>query len=219
MGFQPDYPYQGAVTGQRPPESQHVNGWITGYTKEGFARYRSHTQGEAGQARPADKRGALWKRPAVLAIPIAAVAVFMLPKIVADSTTSQVKPAATPEAVQQRAVADSPAPLQGPPNAPTQHTGPSTTPTAQPASKTQSESEPESQRWKLIGIITRADGTGLAILQAATGMRRIPAEDCIETATDWRCEVDGQLVAMWSGTGVMSLASSTTYMAADNKTK
>lgn len=212
IGFSSKYRvdvYQGAVTGQRPPESQHVNGWITGYKKEGFARYKSHTQGEAAQAMPADKRGQLWKRPAILAIPIALVAVFMIPKIIADSTEDMAKASTTTTAPAKPAQA---APPTNHAPAPTTN-APSQQAQTQPSQQTQPSDTPQqSGRWVLLGVMTKANGEGIAMVQSSTGTRRIPASDCHETATDWRCTVDGELVAMWTGSGLLRLARSSTYM-------
>ncbi|MCW8827518.1 MAG: zonular occludens toxin domain-containing protein [Gammaproteobacteria bacterium] len=57
-----------------------------------------------------------------------------------------------------------------------------------------------SKEWRLAGIIT-AKGKGVAVVQGRSGLRRVPFSDCFipEGIEEYRCYVDGSLVAVWTG--------------------
>lgn len=77
--------YNGAVTGQRPPEGKKVRTLNGKFSKDTFRLYKSHTlsQGDTEGAveRSGDSRALLWKRPIFIAIPAMLVlfVVFGLP--------------------------------------------------------------------------------------------------------------------------------------------
>ncbi len=203
--------YDGAVTGQRPPAGRHIAGWRTKYKPEGFKTYKSHTQGGEGQELTVDKRGTVWSRPGVLLIPVAIIAMLALPKVVQSTVQKQagVEPPAEPAPVVERSEhnggrAAEPVALPPPPVVPTTEEKPPASGDAPPS---------ESQRWVLLGVAAKADGTGVALLESSTGRRRIDLKDCDYNGLEWLCVIDGKYVTMWSGNGVLRLAQGSTYNA------
>lgn len=196
--------YEGAVTGQRPPKDRHISGWRRRYNPEGFKRYKSHTQGGAAEMKTVDGRGAMWKNPAILAIPFGIAAVFLIPRafsVITPGMEEADEPAAVERSEPAPAVPPAPRPRVAAP-AP----APSPTPAPTPSGPT------ESKRWVLQGVIAKADGTGVAMLESATGRRRVTVEDhCENTGTEWRCIVDDQVVTMWTGSGVLRAVQGETY--------
>jgi len=197
--------YHGAVTGQKPPEAQRQATFRRKYSPEGFKRYKSHTQGAEAKEVMIDKRGGLLTRPAVLLIPLAIIGILAIPKVIGStvSNSTEAKPA-TAERSESVPVRPVPPPIP--------------TPTPQPevpqvtASAPAAAQDDESKRWTLVGVITRADGSGVAILQNMTGRRRVPVEDhCTSNGWEWTCEVDGQRIAMWTGNSVAALTQGSTY--------
>lgn len=79
--------YDGAVTGQKPPESKKVRTLNGVYSKDVFRLYKSHTmavgEGEGAAESGGDKRALLWKRPVFIIMPVLAILflVFGVPRI------------------------------------------------------------------------------------------------------------------------------------------
>ena len=208
FGFKKTYRvdvYNGAVTGQRPPQAQHMNGWITQYKPEGFKRYQSHTQGGEAKEVDADKRGGILTRPIVLAIPAMLVALiaapFLLSALFGAEEGGEAPPVERSETVAPPAP-PAPAPVVQLPPAPVQAPEPPKAPEVE-----------ASTRWTLLGVIVKEDGDGIALLQNATGRRRVSVkESCSRGAAgEWACLVDGERVAMWTGSMSM-LAQGNTYI-------
>ncbi len=95
-----------------------------------------------------------------------------------------------------------------------QHLAPQTLPVAQqpvqslplPTTPPKPKGPQYSTMWRLLGVIVhsegQAKGSGKAILTSAVGRRQIDTQgNCTEdTANNWTCKLDGELVTMWSGT-------------------
>lgn len=189
--------YRGAVTGQRPPESQFISGQIRKYKREGFARYRSHTQGEAAKAMTVDGRASALRRPAIMILPLVLVGLLFAPQALrAVFGTVTGSHEAEPVAVASGATDSAPEP-------------PAPAPVAPPAPAVPS-GPVESSEWTLLGIVVRQDGTGRALLRSPTGRRVIDVRRCRE-AIEWACDVDGKMVAQWTGNGVLARAQGQTY--------
>ncbi len=197
--------YDGAVTGQRPPERNYIGGQIKRYDPKGFERYVSHTQGGKALEVQVETRGNVWKRPAVLVIPLGILALLAVPKIVGgtitpDGSVQHPKPSPTPartvtaaERVPVAERSEAPA-LAGPPPVP-RSVGPQ-----------------ESSKWTLLGVIQADGGQGFAYMSNALGRRRVPLSECSQNEVgEWICKLDGDLVAQWTGNGMLQMAQGTTY--------
>jgi len=213
FGFKKTYRvdvYNGAVTGQRPPEAQHMNGWIATYKPEGFARYKSHTLGDSATAEDADKRGGVLKRPMVLAVPVFLVMViaspYLLSSLFGAEEGGEVAPVERSETVRPPAA---PAAVQAAPAPP-----PPVAPAPQPAPK--APQVEASKKWSLLGIVVKDDGDGIALLQSATGRRRVSVKEActVSDVGEWTCKVEGEVVAMWTGNGMMQMAQGNQYVRA-----
>jgi zona occludens toxin len=194
--------YEGAVTGHRPPAHQHVGGWRTRYNKDGFAHYKSQTLGDGqGKEEFVDKRGSVWTRPSVLAIPAMAIFFFWLYGYV----NAKVLP--EPEEPAPELVAQAPAPEPAPPPSPRSHAQPEPPPA--PPSELNAR---ESGAWNLVGYIEREDGTGIAYIQHTFGSRILKLEDhCEHDGWQMVCRLDGQVVATWTGGGGLRRTQGTSY--------
>lgn len=209
--------YDGAVTGQKPPKARHIGGSIRKYKPEGFARYQSHTQGGAAVEVTVDQRGNVFKSATVIVIPLAVVAMLMLPAMVGkvaskgheapkEKPAKETKAAKPAQATERSDRAAPQAAAYDPDPADLAALQPPDAPPPPPA---------ESRRWTMLGVISKQDGTGIAILESATGRRRVDLQGC-EYARDlaqWTCNVDGEVVSFWTGNGSLRLAQGATYTA------
>lgn len=202
--------YDGAVTGQKPPESRHVGGSIKKYDPEGFKRYQSHTQGGEAAEVTVDNRGNIFKTLPVIVIPLAVVAMIAVPQVIKRAFAkpepiAQVKEPVKPVALGAER-SDPPRPPVEPAPVPAVVTPPA--PATPPPPK-------ESTRWTLLGVIWKQDGTGLAMFESATGRRRVDLSGCSydKPLAQWQCTLDGEVVSFWTGNGFMRMAQADTYQA------
>lgn len=175
--------------------------------------YVSHTQskriGEAGLEKMVDDRANLWKgwtlRSAMVAALVVPFAIWWAISAafamvhgggVKKPPTSQVSaPSAPPppggivQAVQQPPVAVGQAAV-----AQTQQAS-----STKPVDRTGQPSE----IWRILGVVSHKDGSGIALVASATGRRRLDLRQHCRydpSSVDWQCTIDGQLVTYWTGT-------------------
>ena len=60
--------------------------------------------------------------------------------------------------------------------------------------------------WRIVGVVWKPDGDGIALLASGTGKRRLDLKQYCkrtpEEAQDWTCHVEGQWVTAWTGTNL-----------------
>lgn len=204
--------YDGAVTGQRPPEGRFITGQIRRYKKEGFARYKSHTKGNEAKGITVDNRGAIWKRPSVAILPLVLVALAFVPSLLDNLFGApEVPPTAAQAPAPAREAKPAPAPAVVVASAPTQGIEPP------PESLDDLMAEPtpqDSGEWTLLGVVVKPDGTGRALLRSPTGRRVIDVTGCTFDV-EWTCDVEGKRVTEWTGNGVLARAQGVTYHKSD----
>lgn len=171
--------YEGAVTGSKPPEARRIRQMYGKYDPNVYALYQSHTQsqtGEAGNEDKSDDRGNVLKgwriKLAIAAIPLALV-LF----IVAGSSVMKFK-----DGVTKKKPGELQAPVelkQGQPLQPQNN---------------------ESKTWRLTGRVI-INEVVYFIVDSQGGTRRVPLKSCDrdDDLINWRCHIDGEIVAAWTG--------------------
>lgn len=214
--------YNGAVTGQTPPKGQFIRSLFGKYDPEVYALYSSHTMsktGVAGLEEKIDKRGTVfgsWQvkaaGAALLAIPLAIWGVV--------SSLQSFKDGVSKGRGSERS--EPPAPVTPVPGS-YRPTMPEPAPVPAAAVATAPEPEPPkepqlSARWRILGVATKPDGSGIALLRSSTAARRVDLSSCkmIGSDLDLKCELDGELVTYYSGDtgGFASAAVTPTALAA-----
>jgi len=196
--------YRGAVRGARGRAEDHIAGWVTRYKPDGFKLYQSHTQGGDAKEIEVDKRGSVWRRPAVLAIPLALLAPVLVVWAFREAipggdiegeSVPVPEPAKAPALI---APPPRPQPTRQPQPAP--ETGPEREQT-EIADTQPDEPEPpqDSTRWRLRGYVQRADGTGWAELESRGGRQRVSLDLCDIGATEPYCTYEGERIGRWTG--------------------
>lgn len=195
--------YQGAVTGSRGPQNQHIRTSKVKYIAEYFRFYRSHTKSEtalAGEERGADGRAVVWKSPTWIA---AAIFVFVgVPWAIVKAAgvlsgsgeegktnASEVAQIAQPVIVSQ-----SPAYRVEP--------TPTPVPTPEPEEVLSISERVSGSGFRLVGYALKQDGTGLALIRNAVGYQTLELESCetISGTIDLACEYGGAVVTFTTGT-------------------
>ena len=78
----------------------------------------------------------------------------------------------------------------------------------QPPSPEPAEEDPFrlSPRWRVAGVVWRADMTGKVLLVSATGRRELSPSECEQDGSgNWYCPLDDGTATMWSGAGSASV--------------
>ncbi|MCR9089896.1 MAG: hypothetical protein NXI11_00905 [Proteobacteria bacterium] len=203
--------YRRAQSIDKPREKQFTRSCYGKFKQEVGDCYITHarTEGaadfEAGLETKVDKRNTIWGSFRVRA---AIASVLLMPFVawwLVESYNNLAFGEATKEPPEREVVTPAqPKPIQQPvaraAPVPTPRLEPP--PTDPPHEKPQAD-EPaikEHGEWRLVGVLVRADGSGIASLSSATGFRRVDARECShDLAGEWTCIVDGKLVARWTG--------------------
>lgn len=201
--------YQGAVTGQSPPQAKRIAQEYGVYESEVYSCYESQTQGNGsfGDQSRVDKRATVFKSFAVkaaigalVALPLAVYGIYAsLSSFKSDVTGQSGKRSATALPVTSSKNATPAPPTPTPQLAPQ----PSAVVVAEPA-KPQEPKKPElSKTWRILGVAIRKDGSGEALLASATARRWINLTVCEYRGIDrdMLCDVDGEVVSYYSGNG------------------
>ncbi|MGQ0619659.1 MAG: zonular occludens toxin domain-containing protein [Panacagrimonas sp.] len=199
---------------ERPSKGALIRKLAGRYKPEVWNCYVSHTQakriGEAGLELAADGRASVWKSWTVRAA-IAGVALF--PVVLwwasdrmsqlgtsddhaAVTTKSELRPLREPASDRPALGATvQPGTQEGVNAHATAELGDAATePQAIPLEK------PQAPNWTVLGVLTKADGTGIALLRSSLGTRRVKVqESCYLDPLNWVCEVDGEVSAPWTG--------------------
>ncbi len=201
--------YQGAVTGQKGPQSQHIRTSTVKYSPEYFRFYKSHTKSETGGAGievGGDSRASIWKSPFWLAL---GVGLFVVLPWSMSKLFGILKNGTRPES---EIVTTLPTPE---PQAIPVQTAIYTQAVPQPEKAQPDKPPPINHRlgagFRLVGVIMRQDGTGLAMIANGVGTQRLYIDACehIENSPDYVCDYEGQRATFTTG---MSFASGRNYM-------
>ncbi len=205
--------YVRSQSAQKPSKSAMIRSMMGRYKPEVWNCYISHTQsvrpGEAGLEKIVDDRGSVMKSYSVRS---AIVAACLLPFLFwwAGSSFFKLgdnvkKPSDLPQSeaiaalpvvdiersehIHHWKVRESDRPRQIPDISP-----------AQPVAPKQGEySDDESQRWTLLGVVRKSDGSGVALVRTSLGNRRIPVTHCTNDSYEWNCRIAGHQVTVWTG--------------------
>lgn len=179
--------YEGAVTGQKPPESRRIRQMYGKYKAEVYALYQSHTQsqtGSAGDETKSDDRGNMLKgwrvKLSIAAIPLAIVfAVVAMLNLKSFADNAGKKDGETSQG-QNPAELSQASPGQTLPSEPPQPM--------------------ESSRWRLTGRII-INEVVYFLVDSNNGSRKVPLANCNrdDDLLNWKCSVDGEIVAAWTG--------------------
>lgn len=187
--------YKGAVTGDRPPKRKRINQIFGSYQEKIYACYKSATRSQdVGDEKSTDRRATVWARSSMrygapAMVLMAVVAAYVLYR----SVVSMAHPVPTHSV---SAVPGVSAALVTP-----VVSSVSVTPqvSAAPAPSVVSAVQ-ESTRWRLVGVLTRADGSVYVAASNGVSFRRVPAADCdLPVGGDPSCKLDGELIAPWTG--------------------
>lgn len=196
--------YQGAVTGSRGPQSQHIRTSTLKYSPEVWRFYRSHTQsqtGEAGDETAADKRATIWASPFWMAL---GFGVFVVAPIAFWKAADAIQdPAGALDEDSPLVVKASPMPTPPPIYA----APPAAQTTPVPVPVPIEDTRPSLSNYRLVGYITRAsDGAGLALIRNAVGYLRLNIDACepMENSPDLECMHDGKRVRLTTGHSLLS---------------
>ena len=197
--------YSRCQSAEKPKKGALVRSLQGRYKPEVWNCYISHTQskrlGEAGLEKAVDTRANIWKGWTMRS----AVAAIVLLPFLAWMAFSKVQAMVAPKAPAKAAVS---APVPGPVPAATVTlpSAPPPVPVVLPEPEPVKDTVPKpSTIWRVVGVITRKDGTGVALIASATGRRRVDLQGCQSVdprRLDWHCTVDGELVTPWSGTNL-----------------
>ena len=176
--------------------------------------YISHTQnteknlGEAGLENIADDRGSIMKGWTVKSAIAAAVVLPIAIYFCIVSINGMVQHGGTKKEAQPKPIPlTQPAPqaIQSLPAS----TGKNPVP---PANALQVQATPApavdlpSTIWRIVGVVWKPDGEGIALLASATGKRRLDLRQYCkrtpEEAQEWTCKLEGQWVTAWTGTNL-----------------
>lgn len=205
--------YARCQSAERPSKGALIRKLGGRYKPEVWNCYISHTQskrlGEAGLELAADTRANVWKswtvRSAIAAVVFSPVVVWWAASRIDDLGSRDDITAATekPEVRSVRELAsDRPAPGKPVELGALDHPGPEQTiEQPDPAPDTSAvQAVPQAPNWTVLGVLTRADGTGVALLRSSLGTRKVNVqESCYLDPLNWVCEVDGELSAPWTG--------------------
>lgn len=203
--------YKRAQSLDKPREKQFTRACYGKFKREVGDCYVTHakteegTTFEAGLENKVDKRATIWGNfrikaaiAAACILPFLVIGVYSQFKALgsAGAATKEPPGAAEPERAEQP-----PQPIQQQPAPQYQPLPPGATAIAAEQQAPAEPAEPElSKRWRLKGVIKPAGRPGIAIIASTTGDRRISGDLCESSdAGDWQCEIDGELVTMWSG--------------------
>lgn len=194
----------------KPAKSAHIRSLQGKYVPEVWNCYVSHTQakkvGEAGLERAVDRRASILKGYTMKAAICGAIALpFIAVWVVNSFQAMGAKGAATPQAIAARDRAPAPnerselEPVHEPEPERTVYVDPE--PTAiEKARKVASEYlAVESDRWTLLGVVHKSDGSGLAMVRTSLGVRHIPADRCRNPGPEWECWINGRMITVWTG--------------------
>lgn len=186
--------YDGAIKGQKGPESQKINKLYGKYKPEVYALYKSHTQSQtdgAGLEQKADSRGSVWRNPFIrYTVPFFLLVVCFAVYYIRGLLTGE-DSALIPESQRNRPTAQQP---QGiPVNRPK-------------AEKVQPTGPRDSKTWRLAGVIIGADGYERAFIVSAKASRTIGTQNCkhFQDTGEMYCYVDGDRVASWTAPDTMN---------------
>ncbi len=201
--------YQGAVTGQQPPESRRLRQFYGSYQKEVYTLYQSATKAQksglhgAGKEVKADKRANILRSPKILFSLIGApilgvIALISLFQMLSSGFVTGGAPEPEPPKVAPTAQAKS---------------QPRTVPVANTQGNAQTAPQPDSQYkdpddqlpspsddWKLVGSVRIPDGF-FYVVRNSVGYRYIDPSACHQYEggfQEW-CHVDGHRVDRTTG--------------------
>jgi zona occludens toxin len=189
--------YQGAATGQRPPEHSKLRSIHGTYKKEVYACYLSHTKsitGTAGNETSPDDRANALKSGTVKAAVLAVVAFPFILWLAVSQFLSMGQHQKKPAATERSEVA--PVPPSVVPSLPPALVDPA----AEARERARSVQDTYSPTWRLSGVVVKVNGKGRALLVSATGRRVVSVRNCkADEVQEWACDVDGYTVAQWTG--------------------
>lgn len=180
--------YEGAVKGDRPPQSRLVRKTVGRYDKRFFRCYVSHTQSRRGVAGEElrDSRASVWRSWQVYA---AGCALLLCPLMVWASI-HEFRNLSHVGSSRARRAEHSEASRAAEPA-----TG---TPVAHPVAAAPRRPA-VSDEWRVAGVI-RIGRLVRVVLQGDSFSRVVPVSACRRDAfRQWTCHVDGQVVTEWSG--------------------
>lgn len=210
--------YSRCQSAEKPSKGALVRRLQGRYKPEVWNCYISHTQskrmGEAGLEKAVDGRanvlkGWTFKSAVISALLLPFIIWYAVASIIGFTSNGAKKTPPTKEPFSITPEMQDSTAL--PPGKPAQRlppdSGPSAARTPQapeqaPAPPPEPQAPAVSELWRIVGVVAKGDGTGVALLASATGRRRLDLQThCTydKAAVDWRCELDGQIVTYWSG--------------------
>lgn len=208
--------YQGAVTGQRPPESRRLRQFYGSYHEEVYSLYQSATKAQksglhgAGKEVKADKRANILRSPKILFSLIGApiLGVIALVSVFQMLKGGFVTGGSPPESDQPKSVVTKPVPTMTPLQA--THVSSSSGSETDHYSQTQEDQtdypDPDdslpsvSRDWKLVGTVRIPDGF-FYVVNNNVGYRYVDPSACHEYPGGYQmwCHVDGKRVDSTTG--------------------
>lgn len=201
--------YQGAVTGQKPPESRRLRQFYGKYEKQVYSLYQSATKAQksglhgAGKEAKPDKRANILRSPKIIASVVAAPVIAIASMSYAfDTLSSGLAPDQEPAAIQP--TAEPVQVVQAKPKSVTSDRAPPDprpAPQPQPAFDDPDKRLPSlSDEWKLIGHVDIPRGE-FYVVRNSIGHRYIDPSACHEYKGGFQiwCHVDGHRVDRTTG--------------------